>query len=92
VIVALEVVGWFGAAGLLAAFGLLARGRLTAASRPYIVLNLGGSAALAAGSAAVGAWPSVALNVVWLAIGLVTIIRPARATRPAPSCPPVESL
>lgn len=79
--IALDVAGWTGALGLLLAYALLSGGRVAAASPTYLALNLGGSAGLAVNGIAHGAWPSTALNVAWLAIG-VQAVRAARA-RPA---------
>jgi hypothetical protein len=78
--------GWLGTLGSVYAYVLLSRGRWHAASLRYSALNglagiLGGCA-----TAAYGAWPSVAANVVWTAIavrsGLATL-RERRAARVA---------
>lgn len=68
-------VGWLGAGLLLLAYGMASAGRLPATGRGFQVLNLAGSAALAANSGFHGAWPSAALNVVWLAIAVVALSR-----------------
>ena len=73
-----EVLGWAGAAALLVAYGLNISGRMAASSHPYVALNLAGSAALALNGATHGAWPSAALNLLWLTIGL-TALRPRGA-------------
>ena len=62
--------GWLGAALLLAAYTLVSSGRLGAGGRPYQSPNIAGAALLALNSAYPGALPSVALNGVWIAIGL----------------------
>lgn len=67
-----EVVGWLGAAALLLAYGLLSSGRL-AAGTTYQLLNLAGAVALAINGIAHRALPSVAVNVVWLVIGLAAL-------------------
>jgi hypothetical protein len=38
-------------------------------------MNLAGAVGLAVNSAVNGAWPSVALNLVWIAVGAVTLLR-----------------
>lgn len=73
--VVFEIVGWVGAAALLLAYGLASLGRLHATGRAFQQLNLAGSAALAANSGYHGAWPSAALNLVWLAIAVATLLR-----------------
>ena len=67
--VAVEVVGWAGAALILLAYLLLSAGRLTGQSIVYQGMNIVG----AAGFVVNGWWhraiPSAALNVLWLLIG-----------------------
>ncbi len=84
--VGIEVVGWGGAAVLLLAYGLLATGRLTDGAS-YHSLNALGAAGLGANGAYHGAVPSVALNVVWVALGVVALRRSARDRRPSPDGP-----
>jgi hypothetical protein len=76
-----EIVGWIGAAALLLAYGLASSGRLPATGRAFQHLNLAGSAALAANSGFHGAWPSAALNLVWMAIAVATLARRILASR-----------
>ncbi|MEU8076848.1 hypothetical protein AB0B31_15525 [Catellatospora citrea] len=77
-----EVVGWLGAAALLLAYGLLSSGRL-AAGTTYQLLNLAGAVALAVNGIVHRALPSVAVNAVWLVIGLAALRGLARRRRPA---------
>jgi hypothetical protein len=70
-----EIVGWVGAALLLAAYILLSLGRLRGASFVYQLMNLVGAAGLAANGFWNGAFPSVALNVIWMAMGIVALAR-----------------
>lgn len=76
----IDILGWAGAALLLVAYGMVAGGRLGGESAVFHGLNLAGGAALAANSAFHGAWPSAALNIVWLGIGAWALTR-ARARR-----------
>lgn len=76
--IAVEVVGWIGALSLLAAYTLLTAGRVTPSGRAYTALNLVGSGGLAANGIAHTAWPSAALNLLWLAVA----IRATHAGRP----------
>ena len=78
-----EVAGWGGAGCLLLAYALLSAGRL-AAGVPFQLLNLAGSAGLLLNGAVHGAWPSAALNLVWLAVGAVALRRTARPEPPVP--------
>lgn len=76
--------GWLGAAALLLAYGLVSAGRLDGRSAGFQLLNLGGAAGLLVNGAHHGAWPSAVLNAVWVAVGVVALVRLARS-RPAPS-------
>lgn len=77
-----EVAGWGGAGCLLLAYALLSAGRI-AAGVTFQLLNLAGSAGLLLNGAAHGAWPSAALNLVWVAIGVVALRRTPPRERPA---------
>ncbi|GIH19465.1 CBU_0592 family membrane protein [Rugosimonospora africana] len=72
-----DAIGWGGAACLLLAYAGLSSGRLTAGLR-YQVLNLAGAGGLVVDGAFRHAWPSTALNVVWLGIGLAAARRAKR--------------
>ncbi len=69
--IAVEVVGWAGAALILLAYLLLSAGRLTGQSLIYQAMNVVG----AAGFVVNGWWhraiPSASLNVLWLLIGAI---------------------
>jgi hypothetical protein len=82
----IAVLGWAGAAVLLAAYALVSSKRITGDGATFQSLNMAGGAALALNSAVNGAWPSAVLNVIWVAIGAVAMFRLARSrsrqTRP----------
>jgi hypothetical protein len=69
-----DATGWAGALCLLLAYAGLATDRLSTGV-PYHVLNLVGAGGLAFNGAYHHAWPSAALNVVWLGIGVVALRR-----------------
>jgi hypothetical protein len=77
-----DVVGWLGAASLLAAYALLSTGRI-GPGWTYQLLNLAGSIGLAVNAVTHGAWPSAALNVIWLVIAVVALRRAGRRPQPA---------
>ncbi len=83
--VAVDILGWAGAAALLLAYALITREPTTAAGHRYLILNLAGSAGLAANGAAHAAWPSMALNLLWLALALNALRR--RHARPRAATP-----
>ena len=74
----IEITGWLGALFLLLAYALVSAGKVRASSRAYQWLNIGGAACIAVNSGANGAFPSAALNLVWIIIGAVALLR-ARA-------------
>ena len=90
----LDTAGWVGAAALLLAYGLVSAGRLSGRGTGFQVLNLVGSVGLLVNSTWHGAWPSAALNGVWLVIGITALSRialarqrPKRSSAPTPVVP-----
>jgi hypothetical protein len=73
--------GWIGTIGTIGAYVLLTRGTFGATSIRYSALNGLGGVLGAVGSSAVGAWPSVASNLLWAAIAGQTILLTLRARR-----------
>jgi hypothetical protein len=76
--VIIDLAGWVGAALLLLAYALVSSRRLAGDSVRFQLLNLSGGVLLAANSAYHGALPSVAVNAVWIAIGLAALLRARR--------------
>jgi len=76
-----DVLGWAGAASLLLAYGLTSVGRLPPEGARFQILNLFGALALTVNSAYHGAWPSAALNIVWIGIGVAALLRGWRSRR-----------
>ena len=68
---AVEAVGWIGAALILGAYGLLSAGKLTGRSLAYQLMNIVGAAGFTINGWWHGAWPSAALNILWLMIGAI---------------------
>ena len=73
--------GWIGTFGTIGAYVMLSRGRWNPTSIRYGVLNLLGGLLGATGSAAYGAWPSVASNLVWAVVALQSIVTTLQARR-----------
>ncbi len=78
--VLIDVAGWLGAASLLAAYALVSSGRLAGRGLGFQLLNLAGAVGLLVNGVYHGAWPSAALNAVWLVVGVVALVR----LRPGP--------
>jgi hypothetical protein len=70
---AVEVIGWAGAALILGAYALLSIGKLRAESVSYQLMNILGAAGFVVNSGWNGALPSAAMNVIWMGIGLYAL-------------------
>jgi len=86
----IAAIGWVGAVSVLLAYLLLLRHATNADSYLYLSLNFAGSACLALSTSAAHAWPSAAVNLIWLAIGIVPLARAwvrlsARRHHPSPA-------
>ncbi len=80
----MEIVGWIGAILILAAYALLSAGKVNAKTPAYQWLNVVGAAGFILNSGWNGAWPSAALNIIWVGIGAVALVKIWRAVpRPA---------
>jgi hypothetical protein len=66
--------GWAGAAAVLAAYVLVSTGRLDARGVAFQALNLGGSAGLLLNTGWNGAWPSAAVNAVWMVVAAAALV------------------
>jgi hypothetical protein len=76
-----QTVGWFGTAMLLTAYWLVSNRRVTGEGWAYQGLNIGGSLGLGIAALDGAVWSSVALNGVWMLIGLQVLL--ARQRREA---------
>jgi len=72
--VLIEAAGWGGATLILVAYILLSLGRLEGRSRTFQWMNVVGAAGFIVNSGWHGAIPSAALNLVWLGVGLATLL------------------
>lgn len=71
----LEITGWVGVASYVLAYLLLTIGVLKPSGYPFHLLNMVGAASLIAYSLEYGDKPNVAVNVIWLMIGMGAVIR-----------------
>jgi hypothetical protein len=74
-VIAINVVGWLGMALLISAYALVTAGKLHGPGLTFQLMNLFGGGFLMINSAYYGAWPSAALNLVWVVVGLVGLSR-----------------
>jgi len=77
------IVGWVGAGLLVTAYGAVSAGRLAGGGPAFQLLNIVGAVALTVNTGYHRAWPSAALNIVWVAVGAVTLVRRRAMPRPA---------
>ena len=75
----IEILGWTGAALILAAYLLLSTGRLGGRSPSYQWMNVVGAAFFVLNSGWNGALPSAVLNIIWMGIGFATLWQIRRA-------------
>ncbi len=77
--IAVEVVGWAAAVMMLTAYVLLNNGRVTSKSKIYQWLNVLSGAGFVINSGWNGAYPSAAINVVWMGIALYGLSKIAQS-------------
>jgi hypothetical protein len=74
-----EICGWAAAVLILGSYGLLSFGKISARSPIYQWMNILGALGFIINCTWNGAWPSVALNVVWLGIAVYALRRNSQA-------------
>jgi hypothetical protein len=77
----IEIVGWAAAVIIVGAYALLSAGRLDGRSTLYHGLNIVGAVGFVVNSGYNGAFPSAALNVIWIGIGLFGLARSRHRAR-----------
>lgn len=70
----IDIIGWIGSFEVILAYGLISYHKLDAKSLSYQVLNLTGGAFLIVNTVYYGAYPSTAINVVWLIIASIAVV------------------
>jgi hypothetical protein len=71
----IELAGWLAALLILGSYGLLSFGRIQSRSPLYQWMNILGALGFIVNCTWNGAWPSVALNVVWMGIAVYALRR-----------------
>ena len=71
----IDIIGWIGAGGVLAAYAWVSTGRVRPDSYAYQLLNLVGAAGLGLNTFYYMAYPSTALNVVWALIAVYAVAK-----------------
>ena len=70
-----EAAGWIGAVLILGAYFLVTTGRVTGRSVVFQWMNLVGAAGFVVNTLWHGAIPSAVVNVIWMGIALVALLR-----------------
>ena len=71
----IEIAGWLGSGMILTAYALIATRKINSRTRIYQVLNIVGSLLLFSNTLYYRAIPPAALNMVWMGIGVFSLIR-----------------
>jgi hypothetical protein len=77
----IEVLGWIASVLIVGSYFLNIRGKLDAQSKWYILANMIGGLFFVINTWYHGAYPSMAVNVVWVVIALFALNRLGRAQR-----------
>lgn len=72
---AIDIIGWSGSAMIVIAYILISMHRVDAGTIIYQIMNIAGSALLIIHTVYYHTVPAAALNVVWLCVGIIAIIR-----------------
>ena len=75
----IDVCGWAAMLLIIGAYFLVTVGRLTPQNRVYQWMNIIGALGFIVNSSWYHAFPSAALNIVWAAIALYSLLRPVAA-------------
>ncbi|MEM7107767.1 MAG: hypothetical protein AAF519_06050 [Bacteroidota bacterium] len=71
----IDIIGWIGSIEVIVAYALISYHKTTANSLFYQLLNFSGGAFLIINTIYYGAYPSTAINGVWLIIAFIAIIK-----------------
>ena len=71
----IEIAGWVGAILVLLAYFLITTRKLDAKTKTYHAMNLAGGIGLAVNAIANNAYPSAAVNWVWIAVACYGILK-----------------
>lgn len=71
-----DLIGWTGALALLTAYALVSTKRVEGDARSYQLLNAFGGAFLIVNTLYYGSYPSSLVNLVWVTIAMLTMVKP----------------
>ena len=76
-----ELLGWLGSAQVIIAYGLLSGKKIDSTNNYYQFLNSSGAVLLTINTLYNESYPSAFINVVWLLIAILGLIRNSKAAR-----------
>lgn len=76
-----DIIGWIGMIALTTAYLLISRNKISAQTYLYQGLNLLGSICLIINSTYYKAYPSTALNIIWVGIGIFSLYKIAKLSK-----------
>ena len=71
----IDILGWIGSVEVILAYGLISNGKVHGKSVSYQLLNLTGSVFLIANTVFYQAYPSTAINGVWMVVAIVALFQ-----------------
>lgn len=71
----IDIIGWAGSVAVVLAYALLSMDKLTSRSLLYQWLNIAGSICLIINTAVHYAYPSTFVNIIWLIIAALAIVK-----------------
>ncbi len=71
----IEIIGWVGAVLIVGAYFLNINGKLSSASKPYIISNLAGGVFFTVNTLVHGAYPSMIVNIIWVFIAIAALLK-----------------
>jgi hypothetical protein len=76
----IDVIGWIGSVEVIMAYALNSYQKIRSDSALFQVLNLTGAAFLIANTVYYGALPSALINVVWVIIAIIALVKNKTST------------
>lgn len=70
-----DVLGWIGGIALILAYGLVSQKKIDPQSMSYHLLNIFGALLLIINTYFYGAYPSTAVSVVWVIVGIYYVVK-----------------
>lgn len=71
----IDVIGWIGSVEVILAYGLNSYQKIDSGSKTFQLLNLTGAIFLIVNTIYYGAYPSALINVVWVIIAALALVR-----------------